>query len=187
MKTTRLGSVAVVALLSGQLSASAGEVMRPGQWIGKPGTERTTLAVAADRGVGLLLVRCAKGQVDVSVDWGRYVGSKPIAVSMRVAGAEARRGDWALSGNLRETVYPGDGAAFVRELRKGSRLSLELKAAPPANLLPQTASLDDVLAGHAPRIDPAVPLAAEELVSVSFDLTGLEGVLETDGGECQVP
>jgi hypothetical protein len=187
MKTTRLGCVAVVALLSGQLSASAGEGMRPGHWIGKRGIERTTLAVAADQGVGLLLVRCAKGQVGVSVDWARYIGSRPIAVSTRIAGAEARRDDWALSGNLRETVYPGDGAAFLRELRRGSRLSLELKAAPPANLLAQTVSLDDVLAGHVARVDPPLPLAAEELVSLSFDLTGLEGVLETDGGECRVP
>jgi hypothetical protein len=187
MTKTNVGCAALVGLLSGLLPASAGEIARPGHWIGKRGTERTTLAVAADEGYGLLLIRCARGQVAVSVDWARYIGSQPIAVTTRVAGAEASMSDWPLSANLRETVYPGDGAAYMRVLLSGSRLFAQLKAAVPVNLLPQTTSVDDVIAGRGARIDPPVPLAPETLVEVSFDLTGLKTVTKAEGAECQVP
>jgi hypothetical protein len=187
MKTRRLGCGAVVALLSGLLPASGDEVARPAHWVGKRGTERTVLAVAADQGVGLLLIRCARGRVAVSVDWARYVGSAPIPVSMRIGDAQSRPGNWLPSTNLRETVYPGDSIALLESLRAGGRLSVEVKAAREMNVPFSTPTLDGWLAGRVARVEPPAPIAAEEVVSVGFDLAGLGRVLETDGADCQAP
>ncbi len=181
--------VACIGLwLSGPVRGPAAEVARPGEWTVHRGVSgaHAVLGVQADDALAMLIVRCDGGASAVSIKWGGCLGQSAVAVRARVDGTESRVGSWPLSADCRETLYPGDALAYVRQLR-GSR-KLVATVTPQAGMTPMLPVADprDARASRESQATAAVPLSPPPpaRVTATFGLRGLQTVLHDAADTC---
>lgn len=63
-----------------------------------------------------LVLRCLSGKTDVYVNWNIQLGKDGAAVATRMGSGAAQTRRWNLSTDMRETFYPGDAVAFIKQL-----------------------------------------------------------------------
>jgi hypothetical protein len=63
-----------------------------------------------------LVLRCLSGKTDVYVHWNVQLGKDGAAVAMRIGSQAAQTRRWNLSTDMRETFYPADAIAFIKQL-----------------------------------------------------------------------
>jgi hypothetical protein len=63
-----------------------------------------------------LVLRCLSGKTDVYVHWNVQLGKDGAAVAMRIGSQPAQTRRWNLSTDMRETFYPADAIAFIKQL-----------------------------------------------------------------------
>jgi type VI secretion system protein VasI len=69
-----------------------------------------------------LVLRCLSARTEVYLNWNAPLGRDGAAVTTRVGAEPALTRRWGLSTDARETFYPADDIAFIRQLAAVDRL-----------------------------------------------------------------
>ncbi len=119
--------------------------------------------VPADGGNRQLVVSCDDGDLNVTIDWGQYLGSDAPAVTVRIDSLPPSNSKWARSEDKHASLLRPLGgkkvrqqkiASFVREVMAGQRLA--------ARVIPR----------------------GQTIVTAEFDLSGAKAALKTVRRAC---
>ena len=206
MRTLSFGSALLISSLSVALAllapwpargAPEGEGRSPsgiGKW--QVGVRIANLTPSGD-GVGglgliaegrqaLLLLRCAQGEPEVEILFGRNLGPGPVPIEISLGDADLDAEDWAPSEHQQGISYPGDGRPFIERLSGVDRLTVRVTPYTPGGW-GRSFDLRYIVGKQAPMV--LAPPAAEPLTPLTavFDVRGLGDVaLGLDAG-CSLP
>lgn len=102
-------------------------------------SQTVVMVLPADGLKATLILRCKQGEPEVYINWADYLGSEATPVLTRLGEAKAETKRWSLSTDHRATFYPGDDAAFIRQLLSVERLVAQVT---PYSESPVTAVFD---------------------------------------------
>jgi hypothetical protein len=177
--------VGVVASAAAGASVSGGEFARPGDWTchrAKDGSPQAVLGVVSNENNGMLLVRCTSGRPTISLKWGNYAGSHSTSVTMRLDQGESALSSWQPSTDRKEAQYPGDHAAYLRDLQQRKTLSVRLTPYPVTPFVPvANVGLDGVTHDASRK---TIPPAVDPPLEMTFTLAGLGAAILEAQGSC---
>lgn len=106
-----------------------------------PVDDSQTVAVSqySDEKTGLLMLRCMQGKPQVFIAWAKFLGSEATNVLTRLGEGKPDTKRWTLSTDKTATFYPGNQAAFIKDLMTTDRLVAQVV---PYSASPVTAIFD---------------------------------------------
>ena len=206
MRTPRFGSAPLISSLSVALAllapgpvASAPEAEdRSSTGIGKwrvgvrvanlpsSGDEGDGLGLIAEGRQALLLLRCAQGEPEVQIVWGRNLGSGPVPVQIGFGDADLNAEHWTLSVGDQGISYPGDGRAFIDRLEAVDRLIVQVTPYTPGGW-GRSFDMRYIVGSQAPMVLAPPPSEPLSPLTAVFDVRGLGDIaLDLDQG-CSLP
>jgi hypothetical protein len=172
---TGLMLVLGAAVAAGGSGTSA---IRSGEWRCQRSKDGAVVELRAKDDKGTLLVRWTAGRPSISIKWADYGGTRSVLVSAQFDQVKPSVALWSRGVGRREVRYPGDQAAYLRDLAAGKTLNIRLS--------PEAVRMADA-SSDGTSDDPwrtTVPHAAGPPVQLTFDLSGLPAAVTLVQSNC---